>query len=278
MNLTKVTFHNAGHCWQLGYFAGAASWGVRRFYAVVVRFEHPVHGVCLIDTGYSPQYFVATQSFPERLFRWLLPVASMRDESPRQRWRKRGIDRDEIDHLFVSHFHGDHIGAVFDFPDTRTHCREELLRELLSLSRWKQINAGFFAGLLPDDFAARCENIGEASFTTSPEIDLPFASCDFWGDGSLLLVDLPGHSHGHTGYVLRADNRTIFYVVDACWDVSAMLSGRHPPLPGRMIQHHAAAYIETQKKLQAFAETSNWEIVACHCPLTQQRDDFVENG
>ncbi|MCR9116922.1 MAG: MBL fold metallo-hydrolase [bacterium] len=279
--LTDLTFHNAGHCRQSEYFTGSGSFKSRQFEAVVARIEHPQHGVALIDTGYSPHYFEVTKRLPERLIQWLLPVAPMPAVSAQQRWRDRGIDLKQIDHIFVSHFHADHIGALVDFKATLFFYRSESLKNLKRMNRVFQLHQGFFEKLLPTDFEEQGEPIAEPSFIDQPIDDydgdeaFPFRWYDFWGDGSLLLIDLPGHALGHTGYLIRLADRTVFYIVDASWNLAVSLAGGSPPWLGRQVQHDSTAYLKTLAQIRKIAERTSWEIVACHCPLTQERGDHV---
>jgi len=94
---------------------------------------------------------------------------------------------------------------------------------------------------------------------------------DPWGDGSLLWVDLPGHAAGHCGFLLRTATETLFYVVDACWDVEAMLAGRRLPALGRMVQADATAYEQTHSRLRDWSRKYRLPLIACHCPRTLLR-------
>src|SRR5262249_6934860 len=126
----------------------------------------------------------------------------------------------DIKHLFVSHFHGDHIAGLRDFPEACFTYRGDAFEALSRESMWGQIHHGFLAQLLPRDFVERGSAIDlpKSAAQTSNSLS-EFRTLDYWGDGSLLLVDLPGHALGHTGFVLRTDAATVFYIVDACWDV-----------------------------------------------------------
>jgi glyoxylase-like metal-dependent hydrolase (beta-lactamase superfamily II) len=98
-----------------------------------------------------------------------------------------------------------------------------------------------------------------------------FQVLDYWGDGSLLLVDLPGHADGHFGFVLNGTDRPEFYIVDACWHVQVMKDQLPLPWISRRFQHDPAAYFETQRKLNRLAVRTEIELLACHCPRTLDR-------
>lgn len=124
--------------------------------------------------------------------------------------------------------------------------------------------------LLPDDFLRRGVPIDIANFAPGSGDLSAFSVCDFWGDGSLLLVDLPGHADGHLGFVLTTASETVFYIVDACWHLEVMLAERTLPLISRGFQADWPAYQTTQRKLRELA-SRGWTLAACHCPETMRR-------
>jgi glyoxylase-like metal-dependent hydrolase (beta-lactamase superfamily II) len=269
MPFERVRFLNSGYCTQWGYLAGRRSRGWTRFYAVFVHLEHPDHGPALIDTVYSPLFLEATRSFPGRLYRWATPVQL----DPRQHagavLESRGLRPDEVRRIFVSHFHGDHVAGLRHFPKARFVYRRAAHDLLMGEGRWSQVRHAFLAGLLPADFTARGHGLGEEEFVSGEGPLSEFRVLDYWGDGDLLLVDLPGHAAGHTGYVLRDKAHRLFFVVDATWDVEALLAGRPLPWLSRRLQHSYGEYVRTQEKLRRLAARVGWRFLACHCPRTQ---------
>lgn len=260
MPFDRVSFVNGGDCAQLGYFAGSASPGPTRFHSVFIVLEHAQHGVSLIDTGYSPFFFDATRAFPRRLYRWLLPV----------RLDPRAPKPAGVREIFISHFHGDHIAGLRNFPEARFVYRRAAHETLMQQSALRQTCHGFLPGLLPDDFTQRGNTIEEQAFVAGPGRFDELRVHDYWGDGDLLLVDLPGHAPGHTGFAFRTHDGQFFYIADACWDRDAMLAGRRLPAVSRWLQDSAEAYADTQERLCRFAAGGGgWELLACHCPRTQ---------
>lgn len=268
MKLSNVRFINGGYCVQNIYMSGVPKFGFRRFYAVFVYFEHPQHGGCLIDTGYGPAVMQATRRFPWRILRWLTPMPGRQAFKQDDYLETLGFRDNEINQIFVSHFHADHIGGLNLFSKSELVYRKSSLETLESLSSYQQLSDGYIPGLLPDDLRERSRTIEESSFQLNPEF-ANFKTMDFWGDGSLTLIDLPGHALGHTGYLLNADDRKYLYVVDGFWDRRAMRSGRRLPRLSRRIHHNYDQYQETNDRLRAFTEESELEPIACHCPETQ---------
>jgi glyoxylase-like metal-dependent hydrolase (beta-lactamase superfamily II) len=270
MPLTSVRFINGGYCTQWSYLAGRPSWSLTRFHAVFVYLEHPQHGAALIDTGYSPFFFEASRYLPGRVYRWVTPVHLEPRRDPPRILEGHGIKPDQVNQVFVSHFHGDHIAGLRDFPQARFVYRRASHALLMDEGAWRQVRHGFLAKLLPRDFVARGRAIEETEFGPGKDALAEFRVLDYWGDGSLLLVDLPGHADGHTGYILRTATETWFYVVDACWDMEVMLHGRQLPKLSRGLQFDYSAYEVTQDKLRRVAALKKYPMLACHCPRTQE--------
>lgn len=267
-SLVSVRFLHSGWCSQFAKLAGGASWSWTRFYAVFVYFEHPVHGACLIDTGYSEEFFRATRRFPERFYRWLTPVVLDEGRNASEQLQQAGLAPETVKTIFLSHLHADHVAGLRCFPGARFVYRNEPYERTIQQSRWKQIRNGFLRELIPSDFCDRGVPIAESCFVLGEGDWEGFQLCDYWNDGSLLLVDLPGHADGHLGFVLRHDGRQIFYIVDACWRRQALLEQTRLPWISRRFQHDMALYNETQGKLRRLHSQTGMEMLACHCPQT----------
>jgi glyoxylase-like metal-dependent hydrolase (beta-lactamase superfamily II) len=275
MDLRRVMFLNAGYCRQSGYLAARSHWHWDRFYAVLVYLEHPIHGPALIDTGYSEHFFRATRRLPQCVYRWLTPPTLDPHINARAILQAQGIDPDSIRTLFVSHFHGDHIAGLRCFPHAQFVYRADSLQSLLHENIYQQIRHGFLADLLPADFRARGIELREDQLHPGTGVWSEFRMFDYWNDGSLILVDLPGHGQGHTGYILQTQAAQIFYVVDASWDMQALEQRRTLPWLSRGFQFAYADYVETQSKLRRLLCEPTLTLLACHCPRTQS---YVANA
>lgn len=276
----RIRFLDSGYCWQLGWLAARKRLGPCKFHAIFLLIEHPQHGRYLIDCGYGPRFMDATRSFPQRFYRWLTPVKFSLAGTPSQILADSGVDLKELTGVFISHFHADHIGGAHCFDGIPFIYRRDSLEHLRNHSRLEQVRHGFLSELLPESSIeiGRTLTSGDFSATNRSVADgmlSDFVSCDYFGDGSLLLVDLPGHADGHMGFWIRSD-RDVFYIVDACWDVPAMLAGRQVPFPSRRFQRDWNAYRATQSKLRSLHQNRTDQVssgdrddvpamIACHC-------------
>lgn len=109
---------------------------------------------------------------------------------------KGGVHTDDIEHVFLSHLHWDHIG------DPRWFKRADFIvgegaRSLLDTGYPHDPNSEFKADLLPRD---------RTTFLSSEKWEPlgPFPNAhDFFGDGSLYVIDAAGHLPGHINVLAR---------------------------------------------------------------------------
>ena len=269
--LNRISFFNAGFCRQFAWLAGRKSWGIVRFNAVFAYVEHPDRGAFLIDTGYGDQFWKATSSFPQRLYRWVTPTRLSEQIHAANVLASTGIDPMSIQGIFISHFHADHIAGLNHFPHTRLIYRDTPLRQMKQLTATQQLHHGFLPSLIPEDMEERSLTIDESSFRIQGDLLGNLRCVDYWGDGSLYLVDLPGHALGHMGFLLNTPEQPTLYVVDACWELEAMRSQRTLPILSRRFQHDYAAYLQTQMHLRELVRHRDMRLLACHCTETQRQ-------
>ncbi len=267
--LRNVRFLNAGYCIQNEFLTGVDTFRWRRFYAVCMTFDHPVHGRCMIDSGYGPRFLDATARLPHRLMRYIVYTPTRQAVFGDSFLSSVNIDPAKISHLFISHYHADHIGGLSRFPFSRLVARLKPLKWLQGLSRIKQLHNGFLEDLLPTDFHARCEAVDEDRFSPHSPYHPEIPAIDYWGDGSLILLDLPGHAIGQTGYILTTDRGTICYAVDAFWDVRAFEAEKRLPLLARRVQHSMKDYDTSLRRLRELHAETGIPVLGCHCKKTQ---------
>jgi glyoxylase-like metal-dependent hydrolase (beta-lactamase superfamily II) len=72
----------------------------------------------------------------------------------------------------------------------------------------------------------------------------PFLSAGLDDDGKFFAIDLPGHSPGHTGYILETDGARLLFAGDACESLASLDS------PVAYAADDLEAYLETVEKLR----------------------------
>jgi glyoxylase-like metal-dependent hydrolase (beta-lactamase superfamily II) len=198
------------------------------FPALVGIIVHPQEGVILFDTGYDPLFEEATESFPERLYRWLTPPTINMPIA--EYLTLHGIDLGEVGHIVLSHFHGDHASGLRRFPSAQIHCARAGLMSVWNRGRLRMLKAGTPQKLLPDDLPQRCSFFEDREILPLPPDLAPFESgADVLGDGSILAVPLPGHCPGHWGILVEEQRGLHFMVADAAWSSRAIRENAPPP-------------------------------------------------
>jgi glyoxylase-like metal-dependent hydrolase (beta-lactamase superfamily II) len=119
------------------------------------------------------------------------PKASIVDQLARI-----GLKPAEVDYVGISHYHGDHTGQLASFPGSTL---------LIGRGDWDAVRATTPpAGVDAKAFAARRAPF--AAWTDGRAKAEPVAGDrDVFGDGRVRILDLPGHTPGHHGLLVKLD-------------------------------------------------------------------------
>ncbi|MDA3876997.1 MAG: MBL fold metallo-hydrolase [Halothiobacillus sp.] len=246
--------------------------GLVDFPALCGLIHHPNHGWILYDTGYAEHFFDATQTWPERLYRMALPAQLPPNEALVNQLMTLGITPADISMVIVSHYHGDHIAGLKDFPNARFIALRADTDRLKSLNghRLKATMDGLLLSLLPANFFSRLHDAETCRSLALPDWMAPFSTAyDLLGDGSILGVPLPGHSDGQLGLLIPdANGRPAFLVADACWSLPACKEGRLPSRFALFVNADRQRFQETFLGVRALAlREPEVSILPSHCTV-----------
>lgn len=233
-------------------------------HALVALIEHPARGLVLWDAGYAPRMADALRRWPFPLYARMTPLHLDPAIALPVQLPRLGVAPAEVGHVIVSHFHADHIAGLRDFPAAAMVADAAALEGVLGLKGWAALRRGFVPDLLPDDVAARARPILRYD---GPEV-APFGPAhDLFGDGSLLLVRLPGHARGQLGLLLRTAAGPALLAADGAWLSQSIRELRGPGRAGYLIADDPRALDATLAKLHAFALANpDTLIIPTHCP------------
>lgn len=255
--MTSVNLHylRVGQCQHLECVAARGGrMKLIEFPSFCGLIRHPDAGWVLFDTGYADHFFQATEKFPEKLYRLALPIKLQDEEKLLAQLQCLGINPDDIRWIIVSHYHGDHIAGLRDFPKAKFVASKKDTEDLQSMMKksWRATLQGKLPQLLPEYYFQRLTFVEDLPQYPLPDWMLPFTQAfDLLGDGSLLLVPLPGHSHGQTGLLMPDVNgQAVFLTADACWSLPACREGRLPSLLAGLATANQQAYKQTFFNLQ----------------------------
>jgi glyoxylase-like metal-dependent hydrolase (beta-lactamase superfamily II) len=233
-----------------GRLAGLHAAGLRVDRATFMRIpvpaflvEHPGAGALLIDTGLHPSVAIDPKQSLGRLLAYYYRGLTMNSEqaAPAQ-LRARGLDAADVRFVLMTHMHADHASAISEFPAATF---------VLSKQEWDVLGDG----KPTDGYVKRQYDFGfdYRTFDFESRDTDSFAtfgrSFDLFGDGSVRAVFTPGHTHGHTSFVLRLREREVLVAGDAIYTERTL---NESVLPYKMADEHQ--FRRSLKEIQRYRE------------------------
>jgi glyoxylase-like metal-dependent hydrolase (beta-lactamase superfamily II) len=239
-----------------------------RFYATWLLLQHSTHGNILFDTGYTRRFFQATAHLPYKLYALATPVFVIESESARSQLATIGLSPEDISTIVISHFHADHIGGLLDFPHSQLVCSQKALDEATRKKGWAALRKGILPDLLPANLLQRTTAVESLGISyTEPQSGL--VMYDWLGDGSLQLVELPGHARGMLGIRVRHEAGVTFFASDAFWNIHTFQQKILPQKIVTLFFDSWTDYVATFEKLHRYQEVfPDDKILFTHCPET----------
>ncbi|MBC8138966.1 MAG: MBL fold metallo-hydrolase [Fibrella sp.] len=264
--ITEWHLLDTGFCTVRGRVAYGTGNGTVHCHAVCALLHHSTHGWLLFDTGYAPRVMDATQVFPYRLYRMVTPFQLRGTDAAVHRITDFGLHADAIKTVIVSHFHADHIGGLQDFGAARFVCSRMAFEEIQGRTGFDALRRAFLPPLLPADFT--CRTTWSETLRSNESLPGLGEAQDLFGDGSCLLVSLPGHARGQIGLLARTtQSETLFFLADATYSAQAIRENRpfHPAT--RFFTDDTDAAHQTLQALREYhrACPETW-LLPTHCP------------
>lgn len=246
---------------------------VTRIHATIALIEHPAHGPILFDLGYTPRFMSATQKWPFRLYRWTTKVVTHECWSPSAWVERCGYQPKDIRLILLSHFHGDHICGLKDFPKAEFITLDKTWDEAKDRKGFSALKRAILPDLIPGDFERRLHSIKDFNSNGLGPFE---RSHDLFRDGSLRLFELDGHAAGQMGVLVRHESgRHAFLIADAYWTSKEIEDDLEPTLAFRMVAENYRSALETRQKLQQLRkEHPEIELVCTHCPDIAAKERF----
>lgn len=248
-----------------------------KFPATVALLQHPTSGNILFDTGYAARFFQATKKFPYSIYAKLTPVFFSEEKAIVNQLEKDGIKREQIHTIILSHFHGDHIGGLKDFPNATILTFKNAYQSIRSISKFRALLKGCLLDLLPNDIDTRISFIDQGEIVLDKCYGDFSKGYDVLGDNSIIAVDLTGHAIGQFGiFVNLLSGKKVFLCADAVWVSQAYEQLILPHKVANFIIEDVEAYKKNIKKLHHLSITNpDIDILPTHCSKTW---DQVKKG
>ncbi len=170
----------------------------------------------LFDTGLGSQ---VEQQYQQDMPRWARPFFKYDEPVKPARGQLEQAGVAPVQAIVISHSHWDHVSGLGDFPGATVSVPAAELDVIHHAGE-------SFGGAWPSQVSS--PGIRWQTYVFKP---VPFegfsASLDWFGDGSVVLVPLSGHTPGSVGAFVKVDSgRRYFLVGDAVWRAAALKEGR----------------------------------------------------
>jgi N-acyl homoserine lactone hydrolase len=222
--------------------------------------EHE-RGVVLFDGGQDRRSVTDPDYFPgwplRLLFRKLATFEIGPDQTVPLLLDSAGFEPRRVTHLVLSHFHQDHIGAIGDLPGAQV---------VASLAEWRDLvkPAPSWRGYLKNRIDLPGVRWRLIDFTQAGDGPIgPFeSSVDLFGDGSLKLIETPGHTRGSMSlFVTRPQRPPVLLVGDLTYDARHFDRDHVPGVGDRRMLRATTDRVNTLR-----SQLPGLVIVAAHDP------------
>jgi glyoxylase-like metal-dependent hydrolase (beta-lactamase superfamily II) len=167
-----------------------------------------------------------------------------------------GIAAATVTDIFISHSHGDHIGGLLNssgalaFPNATIH---------ISAPEWNYLK-GMTAAQASGAGVGQHDKLVAA---ITPKVSAFEPGTDIIPD-AVKAVDIKGHTPGHSGYMIRSKNKSVFYVGDT---VHHFVVSTHKPEWPCGFDGDAATSEASRKAVLGAAAAKGQLIYAFHFPF-----------
>ncbi|HLH62972.1 MAG TPA: MBL fold metallo-hydrolase [Ktedonobacteraceae bacterium] len=233
-------------------------------HSLVALLYHPQQGWLLWDTGYAPRILTATQRLPFLLYRYATPLRLRPELSVVAQLARWNLQPGDIRRVILSHFHADHIAGLRDFPQAEIIASEAAYEDIAWRHGLRALQRAFIPALLPKDFDKRVRLLSTFAGPVLPALG---QAHDLFGDGSLLLMELPGHARGQMGLLAQTTRGQMLFAADGCWLRRSIRERRPPARITHLFVDNTRAVQSTINHLHDFSQACpDVVIIPSHCP------------
>lgn len=174
-----------------------------------ILIEHP-KGRFLWDSGIGTQVAAQMEVFAF----WEKQLFKIENVNPAiEQLNANSYPIDSITAIIPSHMHWDHASGIEDFPTTPVWIQD---------AEHEAAHTGEPPGFVISQFDSP-----DINWQTLQLNDTPYQgfakSLDIYNDGSLVLVDMAGHSEGHLGLFVNTPTKgSYFFIGDATWTIKGV--------------------------------------------------------
>ena len=151
------------------------------------------------------------------------------DEALVPQLARLGFEPSDFDRVLLTHLHGDHVGALGAFDEKRVWVAKPEWDPVAHFPGrlMRRMTAPVLRGFWPRIF----------EFDGPPMLGFP-GSYPVTLDGSVVALPTPGHSPGHTSYLVRTGTRDVLIAGDVTYTESALEMQRDQGFIADVDKHH----------------------------------------
>ncbi|WP_266158266.1 MBL fold metallo-hydrolase [Dyella silvatica] len=264
--MARITTFEAGFCTHRACMAlRGAGFAVCAFPARAYLIEAG-SGRWLWDTGYASHFIDHTRSGVFAIYAKVTPVHFDAADALAAQLRQCGLQHGDIDALILSHFHGDHIAGLRDFPEVPLLCSGSGWSRTRHLQGIAALRRGFIPGLIPADFESRLRFVESFEHVALPQALAPFTQAYALpgADGEVFIVELPGHAAGHLGAFVDTEDGWVLLASDAAWSPTSYRELVGPSTLSQLIMEDTRSYYDTLRQLQQLDRGGQVRIMLTH--------------
>lgn len=206
------------------FIDNAAPGEIHRVPSLSFLLHHSVNKKRLIfDLGIRKDW----ENLPPSVLRWNKDFLIEVEQDVVESLAKGGLTPSDIDTVCLSHIHFDHHGHAPSFPQSEFVVGGDTIKFIESrgfYSESQNPESTFTKDILP------MKNTRFLDEDTKWDRVGPFPRAyDFYGDGSLYIVDAPGHAPGHVNILARtsADGAWIYLAADSAHHLNLITGKSH---------------------------------------------------
>jgi glyoxylase-like metal-dependent hydrolase (beta-lactamase superfamily II) len=217
-------------------------------------------GLVLVDTGFGLNDVNHPRDRLSAFFLALVKPAFREEMTAIWQVQRLGFAAADVRHIVMSHLDFDHAGGLDDFPQAVVHLLRREQDDALAQASWMDRQR-----FRPQQWTNRqlwrvyAAAAGETWFGFSGVQRLAGIPDD------ILLVPLPGHTHGHCGIAVRSDDGWLLLAADAYFHEHEMHPSAPRCPPGLrfyqwMLEKDRKARLSNQHRLRMMANDNRGDI------------------